>query len=144
MAWVGSQNWQGGRLSLLILFFLHGSAGSNFPQFEGPFECPGDGLFADPDNYAEGSSQWEGFPIKVDVPKTQILLGSKGSAGSSTIDTLAKETVSQGLLGIMVWFCSVRDGLVYGSGWDCSDSTDSQDGYLQALTYFNQHMQTDV
>ena len=24
---------------------------------------------------------------------------------SSTIDTLAKETVSQGLLGIMVWFC---------------------------------------
>jgi len=91
-------------------------------------------------NYAEGSTQWEGFPIKVDVPKTQILLGSKGSSGSSTIDTLAKETVSQGLLGIMVWFCSVRDGLVYGSGWDCSDSTDSQNGYVQALTYFNQHM----
>jgi len=91
-------------------------------------------------NYAEGSSQWEGFPIQVDVPRTQILLGSKGSSGSSTIDTLAKETVSQGLLGIMVWFCSVRDGLVYGSGWDCSDSTDSQEGYVQALTYFNQHM----
>jgi len=91
-------------------------------------------------NYAEGSSQWEGFPIKVDVPKNQILLGSKGSSGSGTISTLAQETVSQGLLGIMVWFCSVRDGLVYGSGWDCSDSTDSQDGYVQALTYFNQHM----
>jgi len=91
-------------------------------------------------NYAEGSSQWEGFPIKVDVPKGQILLGSKGSAGPGTIDTLAQETVSQGLLGIMVWFCSVRDGLVYGNGWDCSDSINSQDGYVQALAYFNQHM----
>jgi len=91
-------------------------------------------------NYAEGSSQWEGFPIKVDVPKTQILLGSKGSSGSGTINTLAQETVNQGLLGIMVWFCSVRDGLVYGSGWDCSDSTDSQEGYVEALAYFNQHM----
>jgi len=91
-------------------------------------------------NYAEGSSQWEGFPIKVDVTKTQILLGSKGSSGSATINTLAQETVNQGLLGIMVWFCSVRDGLVYGSGWDCSDSTDSQEGYVEALAYFNQHM----
>jgi len=91
-------------------------------------------------NYAEGSSQWEGFPIEVDVTKSQILLGSKGSAGSGTINTLAQETVNQGLLGIMVWFCSVRDGLVYGNGWDCSDSIDSQDGYVQALTYFNEHM----
>merc|ERR1712168_1570846 len=90
-------------------------------------------------NYAEGSSQWEGFPIEVDVTKSQILLGSKGSAGSGTINTLAQETVNQGLLGIMVWFCSVRDGLVYGSGWDCSDSSDSQEGYVQALAYFNQH-----
>ena len=35
---------------------------------------------------------------------------------------------------------SVRDGLVYGNGWDCSDSINSQDGYVQALAYFNQHM----
>ena len=32
-------------------------------------------------NYAEGSSQWEGFPIQVDVPRPEILLGCKGSSG---------------------------------------------------------------
>ena len=29
------------------------------------------------DNYAHGSTQWEGFPIEVDVPKPEILLGCK-------------------------------------------------------------------
>jgi len=76
-------------------------------------------------NYAEGSSQWEGFPIKVDVPRIQILAGCKGSSSSGTISTLAEEAVKQDLLGIMVWFCSVQNGLVYGHGWDCSDSEDS-------------------
>ena len=28
-------------------------------------------------NYAAGSEQWQGFPIKVDVPKDKILLGAK-------------------------------------------------------------------
>ena len=31
-------------------------------------------------NFAEGTSQWEGFPIKVDVPRPDILLGCKGSS----------------------------------------------------------------
>jgi len=91
-------------------------------------------------NYAEGSSQWNGFPIHVDVPRPQILLGAKGTAGSSTVDKLAKESVSQDLLGIMVWFCSVRNGLVYGHGWDCQESQDSQDGFVAAMKYFNEHM----
>merc|ERR1711874_205150 len=91
-------------------------------------------------NYAAGSSQWEGFPIKVDVPKPQILLGSKGTASAGTITKLAQESVSQDLLGIMVWFCSVRNGLVYGHGWDCSESQGSQDGYVAAMKYFNEHM----
>ena len=30
------------------------------------------------DNYAHGSSQWEGFPIEVDVPTQSILVGAKG------------------------------------------------------------------
>jgi len=91
-------------------------------------------------NYNEGSSQWQGFPIKVDVPKIQILLGAKGTANPGTIDTLAKESVSQDLLGIMVWFCSVQNGLVYGHGWDCTESVASQDGYVAAMNYFKEHM----
>jgi len=91
-------------------------------------------------NYAEGSSQWEGFPIKVDVPRSQILLGCKGSAGMDTIGTLATEAVRQDIMGIMVWFCSVRNGLVYSSGWDCSDSEDSKLGYTSAMEYFRRQM----
>merc|ERR1712083_555524 len=90
-------------------------------------------------NYAAGSSQWEGFPIKVDVPKPQILLGAKGTASPSSIQKLASESVSQDLLGIMVWFCSVQNGLVYGHGWDCTESTQSQQGYVDAKKFFDNH-----
>jgi len=91
-------------------------------------------------NYAEGSSQWEGFPIQVDVPRLNILAGCKGSSSSATISSLATESVRQELLGVMVWFCSVKNGLVYGHGWDCSDSKDSMEGYVAAMEYFNTHM----
>jgi len=90
-------------------------------------------------NYAEGSSQWQGFPIHVDVPRPQILLGCKGSSGRSTIATLASESIKQDLLGVMVWFCSVRNGLVYSSGWDCSDSEESMAAYTEAMEYLNNH-----
>jgi len=88
-------------------------------------------------NFAEGSSQWEGFPIHVDVPRPQILLGAKGTASPGSVDTLAKAAVKDDLLGIMVWFCSVQNGLVYGHGWDCTESKPSQDAYVKALAYFN-------
>jgi len=88
-------------------------------------------------NFAQGSSQWEGFPIKVDVPTTQILVGSKGSSRSSDIMTLAKESVKQNLLGIMVWYCSVKDGLQYESSWDCSGSEESSGAYVEAMKYLN-------
>jgi len=91
-------------------------------------------------NYAAGSAQWEGFPIKVDVPKPNILLGCKGSSSSNIINTLATEAVREDLLGVMVWFCSVRNGLVYSEGWDCSDSEGSMTGYTEAMEYLNQHM----
>jgi len=91
-------------------------------------------------NFAEGSSQWQGFPIKVDVPRPQIMLGCKGSASPGTINTLAHESVKQDLLGIMVWFCSVQNGLVYGHGWDCQESINSQKGYIDAMNYFNDNM----
>ena len=31
-------------------------------------------------NYAEATSQWEGFPIQVDVPRSDILLGKSFKA----------------------------------------------------------------
>ena len=50
---------------------------------------------------------------KVNVPSNGILLGCKGSASSRDILTLAEESVGQDLLGIMVWYVSVVDGLHY-------------------------------
>jgi len=88
-------------------------------------------------NYAHGSSQWEGFPIEVDVTSSDILLGCKGSANPSDIMSLARESVSQNLLGVMVWFCSVQDGLTYEQSWDCSGSADSSQAYIEAMQYLN-------
>jgi len=91
-------------------------------------------------NYAGGSSMWQGFPIKVDVPTDRILLGCKGASSSTTIKKLAEKSVRQDLLGVMVWFCSVRGGLVYSQGWDCSDSADSMAAYVQAMNYMKDRM----
>merc|ERR1712066_219071 len=88
-------------------------------------------------NFAQGSSQWEGFPITVDVPTTEILVGCKGSARSSDIMTLATESIKQDLLGVMVWYCSVQEGLQYEKSWDCSGSEDSANAYVEALKYLN-------
>merc|ERR1712107_784538 len=70
------------------------------------------------ENYAAGSSQYEGFPIQVDVPKSSILLGCKGSSTAGTINTLAQASIRQELLGIMVWYCSVGNGFWYEADWD--------------------------
>jgi hypothetical protein len=90
-------------------------------------------------NYAKGSEQWDGFPIHVDVPKSSILLGCKGATPASGIMKLAEASVRQDLLGIMVWSCSVMDGLVYGKGWDCSGSEDAMTGYVAAMEFLKQH-----
>ena len=72
--------------------------------------------------YVNGSSQWSGFPIKVDVPSTSVLLGAGGQASAGTIETLAKAAHAQDLAGIMVWYASVIDpktgkpGNQYGGG----------------------------
>ena len=49
--------------------------------------------------------------------------------------TLATESISQDLLGIMVWYCSVQEGLQYEASWDCSGSEDSANAYVEALKY---------
>jgi len=88
-------------------------------------------------NYAEGTSRWEGFPIKVDMPRNAILLGAKGQASSSDINRLADEAISQDLLGIMVWYASVKNGFDYSPVWDASTRADSIEGYKSAMTKFN-------
>merc|ERR1712071_70780 len=50
-----------------------------------------------------------GFPIHVDVPSKQIMLGAGGQAGAGTITTLAQAAKDQDLSGIMVWYSSVID-----------------------------------
>jgi hypothetical protein len=91
-------------------------------------------------NYANGAGQWQGFPIKVNAPKSTILLGAKGSSSSSTIVKLAKAAVDDDILGIMVWYASVKNGFDYAPFWDASTREDSIDGYKQAMNIFNQAM----
>jgi len=88
-------------------------------------------------NFAAGSSQWDGFPIKVDVPKSQILLGCKGSSSRESITGLASAAVKQKLMGIMVWYCSVRDGLKYSEAWDCTGRPESEEAYVDSMRLFN-------
>jgi len=91
-------------------------------------------------NYAKGSEQWEGFPIKVNAPSSTILLGAKGSASSSAIMKLANAAVDDDLLGIMVWYASVKNGFDYAPNWDASTKPDSIQGYQSAMDLFNREM----
>ena len=88
-------------------------------------------------NYAQGTQQWEGFPIHVNVPYESIVVGCKGSASSDDVARLATECMTKGLQGIMVWFASVRGGFVYATSWDASGSKESQDALLAAMELFN-------
>jgi len=87
-------------------------------------------------NYADGKNRWEGFPIKVNAPNSVILLGAKGQASSSDIAKLAEASISQDLLGIMVWYASVKNGFDYSPVWDASTRPDSIAGYTAAMTKF--------
>jgi len=91
-------------------------------------------------NYANGSGQWQGFPIKVNAPKSAILLGAKGSSSSVTIMKLAQAAVKDDILGIMVWYASVKNGFDYAPFWDASTKNDSIDGYKRAMTLFKKTM----
>ena len=92
-------------------------------------------------NYAQGSTKYEGFPIKVNVPKDAILLGCKGSAKGDDIQTLASESVDQGLLGIVVWYASAIDGLRFEPSWDVSSSKGSVKAFQAALALFKSSIQ---
>jgi len=83
-------------------------------------------------NYADASSQWEGFPIQVDVPRPVIQLGCKGGASGGTITALANAAVSQDLMGIMVWYSSVVNGFQYAKGFDANSNPSSPPAYVEA------------
>ena len=88
-------------------------------------------------NFVNGADQWEGFPIKVNVNSKAVMLGCKGSSSSATILKLAEESVKQDLLGVMVWYASVKNGFQYAKSWDASTVEDSKQGYIDAMKYFN-------
>jgi hypothetical protein len=91
------------------------------------------------ENYSQGSSQWEGFPITVDVPEQQIFLGAKGSASDASIHTLADDAINRDLLGIMVWYVSAEGGFQYEHSWDASESPESQYAFISVMNDFNQY-----
>merc|ERR1711892_629016 len=91
-------------------------------------------------NYANGAGQWPGFPVKVRAPSNTILLGAKGASRSSDIVKLANAAVSQDLLGIMVWYASVKNGFDYSPVWDASTNEDSKAGYKSAMAKFKDAM----
>jgi len=95
-------------------------------------------------NYASGSTQWGGygFPITVNAPKNTILLGAKGATSSSAINKMATVAVKDDLLGIMVWYSSVKNGFQYATGWDANEKEDAISGYKRAMALFNKHMDT--
>merc|ERR1719495_36055 len=91
-------------------------------------------------NYANGAGQWEGFPVTASAPKNTILLGAKGASSSSAINQLAQTAVKDDLLGIMVWYASVKNGFDYAPVWDASTHNDAISGYKSAMKLFRQAM----
>jgi len=66
--------------------------------------------------YVNGTKQWQGFPIHVDVPSQQVMLGAGGQASAATITQLAQAAHDQDLGGIMVWYASVLDAATGKNG----------------------------
>jgi len=90
-------------------------------------------------DYAYATSEWQGFPITVNVPKPNILCGIQGTAASATITQMATDIVNENLGVIMVWYASVYDktrcksAFTYGS--DDATTLQSTTGqyWIQAL-----------
>jgi len=93
-------------------------------------------------NYENGTSQWQGFPITVNVPSYQIIVGLQGTASSSSIDTMTTDCIEQDLGGFMVWYASVwdatRDKAAFNYGYGDATAMSNQTGqaWEQALNRF--------
>jgi len=91
-------------------------------------------------NFAKGTDQWEGFPIKVDVPADGIILGVKGAASSASITALCRASVNEDYRGVMVWYASVKNGFHYAISWDASIVDDSIAGYKSCMDIYKPHL----
>ena len=89
-------------------------------------------------NYNQGTNQGRGFPIKINAPSSTILLGAKGQSTYSTIEKLAQAVLEEDLLGIMVWYSSVKNGFQYVASWDAHLSESSQKGFNRVMGIFEQ------
>merc|ERR1712080_154818 len=87
------------------------------------------------DNYAASADIFYS-KIKVNVPYNNILVGSKGGSSSDIILSLAEQCLSRDLMGIMVWYASVREGLVYAPDYDASAYPSSYEAYGKAYDMF--------
>ena len=64
----------------------------------------------------------------------------KGVTSSTAIQELARRSLSDDLLGIMVWYASVENGFQYkhSDQWDATTKPDSISGYKAAMQMFRQ------
>ena len=60
-------------------------------------------------NYVNGSQQWEGFPIHVDVPASKVVCGMGGNAAPADLNKFVANALSGHSKGVMVWYGSVLD-----------------------------------
>jgi hypothetical protein len=60
-------------------------------------------------NYVNGSSQWDGFPIHVNVPQTKVICGIGGAATRKELNIFVNEIKNNNIRGVMVWYASVID-----------------------------------
>jgi hypothetical protein len=67
------------------------------------------------DHYTKATSQVTGFPITVDVPSKNVIVGADGLVSSGDLTKLATAVKDQNLGGIMVWYASVMDGATGGT-----------------------------
>ena len=88
-------------------------------------------------DYANATTKWEGFPIKVDIPPRNIIVGSSGGATTATVRALTTGVLAGDLRGIMVWYASVENGLKYGPNMDASGHIQSQQAFIEAMDLFN-------
>ena len=77
------------------------------------------------------------MPVKQMITLSITMISGRSSLGD--IMSLARESVSRDLLGIMVWYCSGLSGLQYQGHqtWDCAESEESIQAYIQARQYFD-------
>merc|ERR1711935_132681 len=87
-------------------------------------------------NDGPGLGEWGGW-----FPKKAILLGAQGNTGAGAISKMASAAVAEDMLGIMVWYSSVKNGFQYkpSGPWDASDSQEAIGAYKAAAELFKPH-----